>query len=76
MALGNSATMVVDGYAGAGVAMQAKSFSNIVSFTVDVVNTILTMVDVNGRVIKVAIETAATMVVTIVGGNYTVTIAD
>lgn len=76
MAQGNTATLVVDGYAGAGVSMQAKSFTNIVSFNVDVVNTILTMVDVNGRVMKVAIETAATMVVAISGGNYTVTIAD
>lgn len=76
MAVGNSATCVVDGYIGAGVAMQAKSFTNIASFSVDVVNTILTMVDTSGKVIKVAIETATTMIVTISGGNYTVTIAD
>jgi len=76
MAANNSATLIVDGFIGAGVAIQAKSFSNVAEFSVDVIKGMLRMVDTNGKVMTVAISTAATMVVVIAGGNYTVTIAD
>ena len=76
MAAGNTATMTVDGSMGAGVAFQAKVFSNVVSFSVDVVTSMLTMVDTESKVLKVALGVALTMTVTIAAGNYTVTIAD
>jgi len=76
MAANNSATLTVDGFVGAGVAIQAKVFSNVAEFSVDVIKGMLRMVDTSGKVMTVAISTAATMVVVIAGGNYTVTIAD
>jgi len=76
MADNNRATLTVDGFTGAGIAIQAKVFSDIAKFEVDVVNGMLTMYDSANKVIRVAISTAATMVVVIAGGNYTVTIAD
>lgn len=76
MAAGNTATLTVDGFAGAGLALQAKVFSNIKSFSVDVEIGMLTMTDISNKVMRVAISTAVTMVVTITAGNYAVTIAD
>ena len=76
MADNNRATLTVDGFTGAGIAIQAKVFSDIAKFEVDVVNGMLTMYDSANKVIRVAISTAATMVVVIAGGNYIVTIAD
>lgn len=74
----STGTFVVDGYVGAGVAIQAKSFTNIVNFNINIASAMLKMTDVNGRIIDVAIRTDVTMVVTLsaAGGNYTVTLAD
>ena len=76
--MGATGTFTVDGYVGAGVAIQAKVFNNIAKFEVDIVTAMLKLTDVNGKVMNIAIRTAATMVVTLsaAGGNYTVTLAD
>ena len=76
MAVGNTATMTVDGSAGAGVTFQAKVFSNVASFSVDPVTSMLTMVDTSGKVFRVALGVPLTMTVTITAGNYAITIAD
>jgi len=76
MAVGNTATLTVDGFVGAGIAIQAKVFSNIRIFSIDVYTNILTMTDVDDKVIRVALNAPATMIVTITAGNYAITIAD
>jgi len=76
MAFGNVATLTVDGFVGAGIAIQAKVFSNIKSFAIDAETNILTMVDTSNKVMRVALNAPATMTVTISNGNYAVTIAD
>lgn len=69
-------TATVDGYAGPGIALQGKTFSNISKFEIDAEKYMLNLTDVNGKVFGVAISTAVTMTVVISGGNYTITVAD
>jgi hypothetical protein len=69
-----TASVTVDGTMGPGLSMSDKTFSNIKSFEVDNQTYMLRLVDVNDKVTNVSIASAATMTVTISGGNYTVDI--
>jgi len=77
MSLNSTASCTVTGTAGAGVVLTAKTFTNIRSYMFDVVTNIFTMVDMNSKVMRVAIDSATTVTVVLsgAGGNHTVTIS-
>lgn len=74
MAQPNSAAFTVTGKNGPGLTVTSRLFTNVQSFTVDVVKGMLTM-NQNGADVQVAINTATTFTVVITAGNYTVTIS-
>lgn len=65
--------VTVDGTAGPGNSLADVVFANLASFKVDN-NNMLELVDNNGKVTNLSIAAAATMTVTITGGNYVVDI--
>ena len=69
-----SASVGVDGTIGPGNTITDKTFTNIASFKVNAETYMLELVDTSGRVTNISIASAATMTVTISGGNYTVDI--
>ena len=69
-----TASVTVDGTIGPGNSLADKTFSNIASFRVNNETYMLELVDTSGRVTNISIASAATMTVTISGGNYTVDI--
>ena len=73
----HTANFTVDGYAGAGVALQAVALENIREYAVDVDKQMLKLTDENGKVTNIAINAAVTITTTVSGGFVTaVTIAD
>lgn len=76
MAAASRATITVTGVSGAGQALTAAVFSDVVSFTFDPVNAMLRFTNSDGKVEDIAITAATTVTVTLSGanGNYTVEI--
>lgn len=71
------ATFTVDGFAGAGVALQAVVLEDIREFAVDVDKQMLKLTDEAGKVTNIAINSAVTITVTVSGTYITaVSVAD
>lgn len=73
--------VTVTGTAGPGFALTSQVFTNLASFKVTVnvagaASNMLELVDNNGNITNISIAAAATMTVTITGGNYVVVIAN
>lgn len=69
------ATITVTGTAGAGLTVTASQFLNIINFSIDTVNNIITMFDSSGRMTQISIAAAATITATKSGNTYTLVIS-
>lgn len=71
------ATFVVDGFAGAGVTLAAKSLTDIAKFEWNVDDSMLKLTDSNGKVMNISCSDIATFVVAVSAFRVTtVTIAN
>jgi hypothetical protein len=70
-----ASTVTVTGTAGPGLTVSAVTFTGVTSFSIDTDSEMLTVVT-NSVTKQVSIAAAATILVTVSGSNYTVTIAN
>lgn len=66
-----SATVTATGTAGPGNTVTAEVFSDISVVDFDCVNNILSLTDVNGKVVQISITAATTITATKSGSTYT-----
>lgn len=65
------ATFTVDGFAGAGIALNPVVFNNISKFEFDTDKSLLKMTDINGEVTNISCSDIATFVVTVAAFRVT-----
>lgn len=70
-----SATVTATGTAGPGDTITAGVFSDISIVDFDCVNNILTLTDVNGKVVQISITAATTITATKSSSTYTFTVS-
>jgi hypothetical protein len=68
-------TVTVTGVIGPGTALTAKVFTNVLVFTVDSVNNVLTMKFDSGVIVDVSVAAAGTVTGTKSGSTWTLTIS-